>query len=77
MILECKIKEVKEKFEEFQCTKCDFQTNSDQGMQVHMTRKHTQSIVIYNPKKCDLCEKQYRNWTEFKHHMKTQSYKAE
>ena len=57
------------------CSKCDFQTGSDHGMKVHMTRKHTHTNVVKYPKKCDLCEKQFGNATEFKQHMKTHSYK--
>ena len=60
---------------QIKCTLCDFETCSDMGMKVHMTRKHTKINTVKYPKKCDLCEKQFGNAAEFKQHMKTHSYK--
>ena len=60
---------------QIKCTLCDFETCSDKGMKVHMTRKHTKISTVKYPKKCDLCEKQFGNAAEFKQHMKTHSYK--
>jgi hypothetical protein len=53
------------------CTKCEFETQSDQGLKTHITRKHT---IITNggyPKSCELCEKQFGNAGDMKIHMRT------
>ena len=57
------------------CTKCDFQTQSEKGLKTHMTRKHTDTTNIKYPKKCDLCEKEYGNASELRKHLRTHSYK--
>ena len=40
-----------------------------------MTRKHTRTTVGKYPKKYELCENQFVNSIDFKHHIKTHSYK--
>ena len=61
--------------EMLKCTKCQFETRSEQGLKTHITRKHTTISTTSFPKKCDLCEKQFNNSKDFKMHWKTHSYK--
>ena len=34
-----------QKFNSFKCTKCEFETQSEQGLKTHITRKHTRSKI--------------------------------
>ena len=57
------------------CTKCEFESQSEKGLNTHITRKHTEASTLKFPKKCDLCEKEYGNSTELRKHLRTHSYK--
>jgi rubredoxin len=59
----------------FKCTKCDYETNSQSGLKVHDTKKHTSVDNVKFPKKCDLYEKEIKSATEMKKHIKRHSYK--
>ena len=66
---------IKNSSELLKCTKCKFETHSEQGLKTHITRKHTIISSTGYPKKCELCEKQFNNPKDFKMHWKTHSYK--
>ena len=58
----------------FKCTKCNFESKSEQGLKSHMTRKHTVSKKEGYPKMCDLCEIEISNADMMSKHLKTHSY---
>ena len=57
------------------CNVCDFEASSQQGLKVHMKRKHTLTGTEQYPRKCDVCELILDNQKDLKTHMKTHSYK--
>ena len=59
----------------FKCTKCDYETNSQSGLKVHDTKKHTSVDKVKFPKKCDICEKEVKTATDMKKHIKSHSFK--
>ena len=59
----------------FKCSNCSFETNSKQGLKIHMKRKHTSVENNTFPSTCHLCEKQCNDKIELKKHMLTHSYK--
>ena len=42
------------------CDKCDFETDSERGLKVHASRKHTTISNNKYPKTCDLCDKKLK-----------------
>ena len=48
---------VSESIEKFKCCKCDFETHSKRGLNIHKKRKHTNYAIEEYPKLCDVCEK--------------------
>ena len=57
-----------------QCSYCDFQTVSKQGLKTHLKRKHTSYNLESYPIKCELCAEEMKNSEEMKDHMVTHSY---
>ena len=57
------------------CLECDFKTNSQQGLKVHMKRKHTLKGTEIYPRKCDLCDVELESKKVMKEHMRHHSYK--
>ena len=57
--LKLKIKHIVDKSKnedvKYPCSHCDFKANSQQGLKVHMKRKHTQYTKEDQPKKCVIC----------------------
>ena len=49
----------------FECSKCHFSTKSEQGLKVHIGKKHTEQTFL---RKCILCEKTFTSYTTFKCH---------
>ena len=45
----------------FQCPDCDFISNSQQSLKVHMKRKHTKYTEENRPKNCEICNERYMN----------------
>ena len=45
----------------FQCPDCDFRSNSQQGLKVHMKRKHTKYTEENRPNNCEICNERYMN----------------
>ena len=43
----------------FQCNLCEFKGNTQQGLKVHMKRKHTKYTEENRPNKCDICNEKY------------------
>ena len=39
----------------FQCPDCDFKSNTQQGLKVHMKRKHTKYTEENRPNNCEMC----------------------
>ena len=63
---------------QFKCEKCNFVTNSEQGLKTHISKKHRDQIEINGkdfPQQCRLCEKTLKDLRELKKHMRTHSYK--
>ena len=54
----------------FECSKCPFSTKSEQGLKVHIGKKHTEQTFL---RKCILCEKTFTYYTTFKSHKYEQS----
>ena len=63
---------------QFNCEKCNFVTNSEQGLKTHISKKHRDQIEINGkdfPQQCRLCEKTLKDLRELKKHMRTHLYK--
>ena len=45
----------------FQCPLCEFKGSSQQGLKVHMKRKHTKYTEENRPNKCEICNVTYIN----------------
>ena len=52
------------------CKVCEFEASSQQGLKVHMKRKHTLTGTEQYPRKCDVCELIVDNQKDLKTHMK-------
>ena len=52
--------------EKFKCPKCDFKTKHQNGLKIHMKRKHKGDT-----KTCDLCEQPFETTREMKMHRNT------
>ena len=48
--------------EKFQCELCDFKANSKQGLGVHIKRKHTNFTNESFPKKCEICDVEFKDF---------------
>ena len=57
------------------CDQCDFSTSSQQGLTIHKRKKHTKVVTSDFPRKCDLCDMEFRNKRDMKLHINTHSYK--
>ena len=57
------------------CSNCSFQTNSEQGLKIHMKKKHTVVVETDDPKPCHLCDKQCKSSLDLKKHLITHTYK--
>ena len=81
-ILEIKINELsenkieKKKVKSMNCSYCDFVTNSQQGLRIHISKMHT-SVEKDNLNTCEFCEKKFENENDLKYHLKEHSYKRE
>ena len=51
-------------------TNCKFESNSKQGLQIHIKKKHGEKF------ECDQCEKVFESETEKNLHRKTHSFKS-
>ena len=63
--------------EKFKCQKCDFSTNSENGLKTHVTKKHKeqkQNIKETFPKQCSLCDLIFKSKKEMSKHVRTHSY---
>ena len=54
--------------EVFNCDKCEFETKSEKGLNIHNKRKHPINTV------CEICEKQFKSPHDLKLHIYTHSY---
>ena len=61
--------------EQFKCTKCEFVSQSEQGLTTYTTRKHTAISKGGYPKSCDLCESDITSAAMMKIHLKSHSFK--
>ena len=57
------------------CTYCDFTTNSESGLKIHKTKKHTSVEIEPFPRSCDLCDEIFKDSYEMKKHLLAHSYK--
>ena len=79
-ILEIKINKLsenkmeKKKVKSIKCSYCDFVTNSQQGLRIHISKMHT-SVEKDNLNTCEFCEKKFENENDLKYHLKEHSYK--
>ena len=60
--------------EDLKCSKCDFISQSKQGLKTHIKRKHTNADTEVYPKTCDMCDFELKSFKEMKKHMKSHSY---
>ena len=51
---------VKKGKEKFKCNVCDFETNSKQGLRVHIKRKHTRYAEEDLPTNCEICDYEFK-----------------
>ena len=65
---EHEIQEKSLEYRKFNCSKCKFKTYSDDNLNQHMKRKHTDFTTSF-PRNCELCEKSFENVQELKKHM--------
>ena len=56
----------------FNCDKCKFTTESENGLKVHCKTKHAN--LEYPPYNCEFCEKSFGSESQLKSHLKTHSY---
>ena len=59
----------------FRCEQCKFTTESNRGLKVHMTRKHTNLKENKYPQVCDFCDMQEYSSEGMKRHLKSHSFK--
>ena len=67
----------KSNFEKIKCKKCDFSTNSENGLKTHVTKKHkekTENVEKTFPKQCSLCNLVFKNKKEMSKQIRTHSY---
>ena len=57
------------------CTYCDFATNSENGLKIHMAKKHTSVETETFPRSCDLCEEIFNDTYEMKKQLLAHLYK--
>ena len=60
--------------ETFSCTKCNFTTESERGLKVHVKRKHVNFEDKEFPKVCDFCDLECYNKQRMEEHLKEHSY---
>ena len=63
--------------EKFKCSKCDYETKTKKGLNIHTRRKHTNFETAEYPKSCDLCEKEVTNAKEMRKHIRSHSFTGE
>ena len=69
-----KLEPASKPIEKYDCDKCDFETNSKKGLNIHKKRKHTNYRAQEYPKSCDICEKTLKSAKEMQKHMRTHSF---
>ena len=57
------------------CSKCEFETTSEKGLQIHNARKHNRYEKEKYPRSCDVCEEMFGSYRDMKKHMTIHSYK--
>ena len=69
--------------EKFNCNVCDFETNSKQGLRVHIKRKHTSYTEEDLPTNCEICDYEFKifenkPWSksEVENHIMSHSYQS-
>ena len=69
--------------EQFSCNMCDFKTNSKQGLNVHIKRKHTTYSEETLPTNCEICDEKFtdyknKSWSkvEIEKHITSHSYQS-
>ena len=55
--------------------KVSFETNLNQGLKVHMKRKHTEITKEKYQTNCEICNEELKTCREMKKHMQQHSYK--
>ena len=63
--------------EKYKCDKCDFDTTSKKGLNIHKKRKHTNFRIEEFPKSCEICEKSIKSVIEMQKHIRTHSFTGE
>ena len=63
--------------EKFKCSKCDYETKTKKGLNIHTRRKHTNFETVKYPKFCDLCEKELTNGEEMRKHIRSHSFSCQ
>ena len=53
----------------FECENCNFSTESERGLKVHMKRKHD-DLANMEPKACDFCDHESVNENVMRIHLK-------
>ena len=59
----------------FVCSSCPFKANSENGLKIHVKKKHTAVDTEIYPRFCHLCEENFNDVKEMKKHPLTHSYK--
>ena len=63
----------KKKRKIFKCTSCDYESSSQQGLKIHIARKHTVN-KLETSSICELCDKKFETADKLQKHMKCHSY---
>ena len=59
---------------QLKCSKSDFMGSSENGLKVHIAKKHTVRSENKSTS-CEMCNKSFKHLSELRRHMKTHSYK--
>ena len=65
----------KANIKKFSCPNCNYESKSEQGLKIHISRKHNVKNVV-DSKSCELCDKKFENINDLKKHMKGHSYQT-
>ena len=60
----------------FNCSKCNFNSESERGLKVHIKRKHELSNDKDFPQMCEFCDHECSNKSEMEKHLKEHSYRV-
>ena len=66
-------KEQKKVIKKFKCNNCSYESKSEQGLRVHIARKHTINKVE-NQKSCEICDETFQTEKELRKHVKGHYY---